>query len=125
MSSLEYSTVLQSLNLPLRVLVDNEISRLTVWANPCNDPKRVQDHLTALDKTLTDVRAIHINTIDSSDDPYRTPGKVLSEKSGKSIPPLRFTWRSASMSQLFTLKSLNLSVQILGKLSLCRKLYVS
>ncbi|KAK7038059.1 hypothetical protein R3P38DRAFT_3311292 [Favolaschia claudopus] len=42
--SSEYNSKLRSLNHPLKLLVDNEISRLTVWANPTNDPKRGTDH---------------------------------------------------------------------------------
>ncbi|CAL1705565.1 unnamed protein product [Somion occarium] len=50
----QHVTALKALNLPLRVLVDDEISRLTVWVNACNDPKRGPDHFGTVDKTLTD-----------------------------------------------------------------------
>ena len=39
----------------LRLLVENEIIRLTVWSNPCNDPKRGVDHVSNLEKLMTDV----------------------------------------------------------------------
>ncbi|KAJ6502153.1 hypothetical protein C8R45DRAFT_975566 [Mycena sanguinolenta] len=42
--SSQYVSRLRSLNQPLKLLVENEIFRLTVWANPTNDPKRGTDH---------------------------------------------------------------------------------
>ncbi|KAJ6618823.1 hypothetical protein B0H10DRAFT_2217316 [Mycena sp. CBHHK59/15] len=42
--SSEYTSKLRSLNHPLKLLVENEIFRLGVWANPTNDPKRGTDH---------------------------------------------------------------------------------
>ncbi|KAJ6490589.1 hypothetical protein C8R47DRAFT_1122870 [Mycena vitilis] len=42
--SSESVSKLRSLNHPLKLLVENEIYRLTVWANPTNDPKRGSDH---------------------------------------------------------------------------------
>ncbi|THU88594.1 hypothetical protein K435DRAFT_821590 [Dendrothele bispora CBS 962.96] len=39
-----YASRLRDINQPLRLLVDNEIFRLTVWANPTNEPKRGLDH---------------------------------------------------------------------------------
>ncbi|KAI0075272.1 hypothetical protein K474DRAFT_1676500 [Panus rudis PR-1116 ss-1] len=50
----QYTAALKALNLPLRLLVDNEITRLMVWTNPCNDQKRGLDHFSTLDKTLTE-----------------------------------------------------------------------
>ncbi len=44
------------MNIPLRLLVDDEIFRLTVWANPTSDPKRGQDYYPAVEKSLNDVR---------------------------------------------------------------------
>ncbi|ESK94184.1 phosphatidylinositol 4-kinase [Moniliophthora roreri MCA 2997] len=41
-----YATRLKEINHPLRLLVENEIFRLTVWANPTNDPKRGSDHIS-------------------------------------------------------------------------------
>ncbi|GBE82149.1 Phosphatidylinositol 4-kinase stt4 [Sparassis crispa] len=49
-----YMASLKNLNLPLRLLIENEISRLTVWANPINDPNRGSDYLTAIEKTMLD-----------------------------------------------------------------------
>ncbi|KAF7338006.1 hypothetical protein MVEN_02024500 [Mycena venus] len=42
--SSQYLSKLRSLNHPLKLLVENEIFRLSVWANPTNDPKRGTDH---------------------------------------------------------------------------------
>ena len=47
---------MNNLSLPLRLLVENEVFRLTVWTNPVNDPKRGTDHICALEKTMLDVR---------------------------------------------------------------------
>lgn len=46
---------LKNLNLPLKLLVENEIFHLTVWANPLSDPKRGADHVGALEKSMLDV----------------------------------------------------------------------
>ncbi|KAK7467455.1 Phosphatidylinositol 4-kinase stt4 [Stygiomarasmius scandens] len=43
-----YATRLRDINQPLKLLVDNEIFRLTVWANPTNDPKRGSDHTSVI-----------------------------------------------------------------------------
>ncbi|KAJ7047187.1 hypothetical protein C8F04DRAFT_987659 [Mycena alexandri] len=42
--SSQFVAKLRSLNHPLKLLVENEIFRLSVWANPTNDPKRGVDH---------------------------------------------------------------------------------
>ncbi|CDO73608.1 hypothetical protein BN946_scf185014.g78 [Trametes cinnabarina] len=49
---IEYMAALKNLVLPLRLLVENEVFRLTVWSNPVNDPKRGTDHLCQLEKTM-------------------------------------------------------------------------
>ncbi|TFK94778.1 atypical/PIKK/PI4K protein kinase [Polyporus arcularius HHB13444] len=49
-----YVASLANLSLPLRLLVENEVFRLTVWTNPANDPKRGTDHICALEKTMLD-----------------------------------------------------------------------
>ncbi len=54
--SADYVASLANLSLPLRLLVENEVFRLTVWTNPANDPKRGTDHICALEKTMLDVR---------------------------------------------------------------------
>ncbi|KAF9067556.1 hypothetical protein BDP27DRAFT_1328569 [Rhodocollybia butyracea] len=45
--TLHYASRLRDINQPLRLLVENEILRLNVWANPTNDPKRGVDHVGA------------------------------------------------------------------------------
>lgn len=46
---------MRSLNLPLRLLTENEIFRLSVWGNPTNDSKRGADIVGSTEKTLLDV----------------------------------------------------------------------
>ncbi|KAH9952080.1 atypical/PIKK/PI4K protein kinase [Amylocystis lapponica] len=48
----QYTTSLKNLNLPLRLLVESEISRLTVWLNPMSDPKRGSDYVATIEKTM-------------------------------------------------------------------------
>ncbi|KAI0822734.1 atypical/PIKK/PI4K protein kinase [Trametes gibbosa] len=50
----QYVAALKNLILPLRLLVENEVFRLTVWTNPGNDPKRGMDHICQLEKTMLD-----------------------------------------------------------------------
>jgi hypothetical protein len=52
---LEYTARLRSINLPLRLLVENEIFRLTVWSNPINDARRGTDHIGTTERTMTEV----------------------------------------------------------------------
>jgi phosphatidylinositol 4-kinase len=47
-----YATRLKNINPPLRLLVENEIYRLTVWANPTNDTNRGHDHPGTLERTI-------------------------------------------------------------------------
>ncbi len=57
----EYIAALKNITLPLRLLVENEVFRLTVWTNPANDPKRGLDHVCQLEKTMLDVS--HLQSI--------------------------------------------------------------
>ncbi|KAH9852668.1 atypical/PIKK/PI4K protein kinase [Lenzites betulinus] len=50
----QYIAALKNLIPPLRLLVENEVFRLTVWINPANDPKRGADHICQLEKTMLD-----------------------------------------------------------------------
>ncbi|KAG7092795.1 hypothetical protein E1B28_009114 [Marasmius oreades] len=43
-----YSGRLKEMNHPLRLLVENELFRLSVWANPIIDPKRGADHVSTI-----------------------------------------------------------------------------
>ncbi|KAG6828586.1 hypothetical protein H0H92_007376 [Tricholoma furcatifolium] len=49
-----YANRLRSINLPLRLLTENEMTRLAVWNNPTNDPKRGSDHIGHLVATMLD-----------------------------------------------------------------------
>ncbi|KAG6853905.1 hypothetical protein C0991_012574 [Blastosporella zonata] len=50
----DYTNRLRSINHPLRLLTENEMSRLAVWNNPTNDPKRGSDHLGSVGETMVD-----------------------------------------------------------------------
>ncbi|KAF7311374.1 hypothetical protein MKEN_01039300 [Mycena kentingensis (nom. inval.)] len=41
----QFTNKMRTLNHPLKLLVENELNRLSVWANPTGDPKRGSDHL--------------------------------------------------------------------------------
>jgi len=45
---------LRSINTPLKLLVENEIYRLSVWTNPTNDPRRGVDQLGSTERQTTD-----------------------------------------------------------------------
>ncbi|KAH7889620.1 hypothetical protein F5I97DRAFT_1934490 [Phlebopus sp. FC_14] len=47
-----YETRLKETNQPLRLLVENEIYRLTVWGNPSNDSKRSSDHHSTIERSV-------------------------------------------------------------------------
>jgi hypothetical protein len=51
----DYVTRVRSTNLPLRLLTENEVFRLMVWANPTNDPKRGYDQYGTASATLAEV----------------------------------------------------------------------
>ncbi|EJU05379.1 atypical/PIKK/PI4K protein kinase [Dacryopinax primogenitus] len=50
----EYAAQHKNRNELLRLLVENEIARLIVWANPTNDLKREQDQPSTIEKSFTD-----------------------------------------------------------------------
>lgn len=52
---IDYTSRLTNLKLPLRLLVENEIFRLAVWANPSNETKRGTDHVGTTERTLLEV----------------------------------------------------------------------
>jgi phosphatidylinositol 4-kinase A len=58
MISQDHSARLKELNLALRLLVENEILRLTVWSNPANDPKRGLDSFSTTERAMHDVRTV-------------------------------------------------------------------
>lgn len=45
----------KDMNQLLRLLVENEISRLCVWRNPTNEARRGGDHINFIQKHLADV----------------------------------------------------------------------
>jgi len=50
-----YATRVANLNLPLRLLIENEIFRLSVWGNPTNDGRKSPDLVGTTERTLGDV----------------------------------------------------------------------
>jgi len=51
----DYAERMRSLNLPLRLLTENEIFRLSVWGNPTNDARKGADLVGNTERTLLDV----------------------------------------------------------------------
>ncbi|KAI6045569.1 hypothetical protein EDC04DRAFT_2888588 [Pisolithus marmoratus] len=51
-SQLSYVAYLKNINHPLKLLVENEITRLTVWANPSNDSRRGTDHHSITERSM-------------------------------------------------------------------------
>jgi phosphatidylinositol 4-kinase len=49
---------MRSLNLPLRLLTEHEIFRLSVWGNPINDAKKGGDLVGNTERTFLDVSDI-------------------------------------------------------------------
>ncbi|KAF8969865.1 hypothetical protein BDZ97DRAFT_1937223 [Flammula alnicola] len=47
-----YAERMRSLNLPLRLLIENEIFRMSVWGNPTNDTKKGGDLVGSTERTL-------------------------------------------------------------------------
>lgn len=46
---------MRSLNLPLRLLTENEIFRMSVWGNPTNDVRKGGDLVGSTERTLLEV----------------------------------------------------------------------
>jgi len=57
---LAYVSRLKSHSVPLKLLVENELYRLSVWANPMIDAKRGVDYSTNLERTMTDVSLVSL-----------------------------------------------------------------
>lgn len=53
---LDYTNRLHALRNPLRILVENEIFRLAVWANPLNEAKRGSDQVNVAERNVSEVR---------------------------------------------------------------------
>ncbi|KAH9071165.1 hypothetical protein EDB83DRAFT_2366879 [Lactarius deliciosus] len=49
-----YVSRLKAHSIPLKLLVENEVYRLTVWSNPVNDLKRGGDHPSYLERSMTE-----------------------------------------------------------------------
>ncbi|KAK0497081.1 hypothetical protein EDD18DRAFT_1165281 [Armillaria luteobubalina] len=55
-----YTDRLRTINQPLKLLVESEIYRLHVWANPANDLRRGTDHIISSERTLLDTAWVQI-----------------------------------------------------------------
>lgn len=53
---------MRSLNLPLRLLTENEIFRMSVWGNPTNDARKGGDLIGGTERTLLEVTIISCHT---------------------------------------------------------------
>lgn len=93
--STEYMSRLRSINNPLRLLVENEIFRLSVWANPTNDPKRGTDQTGMTFMEIVSSLPYFISTNKA----YRILGRQLFAMCGLSIQLLRYTFQNASNSR--------------------------
>ncbi|KAI0046132.1 atypical/PIKK/PI4K protein kinase [Auriscalpium vulgare] len=49
-----YVTRMKNMAVPLKLLLENEMYRLSVWANPINDLKRGPDYVPTVERTLLD-----------------------------------------------------------------------
>ena len=100
----EYTAALKNLILPLRLLVENEVFRLTVWSNPANDPKRGADHICQLEKTMLDVSSEVSVQYFCTDDYRRVLGLVRRGGHGRLTPLSPFTLQSASITRQYRQK---------------------
>lgn len=83
---LAYVSRLKSHSVPLKLLVENELYRLSVWANPMNDSKRGLDYSTNLERSMTDVSFFYsFSLLWDNKMRYRRPGRVLYERPGRLI----------------------------------------
>lgn len=53
-----YITRLKNLSAPLKLLVENEMYRLSVWGNPINDVKRGADYAANAERTMLEVLSL-------------------------------------------------------------------
>jgi hypothetical protein len=102
-----YVSRLKSINHPLRLLVENEIFRLAVWANPSNEAKRGTDHVGTSERNMLEVGSssyqISVALIYSTF--FRVLGRRWFALYKKLILPSQCTWRSDSKVLEFSLKS--------------------
>ncbi|KAI0818966.1 atypical/PIKK/PI4K protein kinase [Irpex lacteus] len=49
-----YQALQKDINAPLRLLVENEVFRLSVWTNPTNDTRRGPDYVGTVERMMTD-----------------------------------------------------------------------
>ena len=97
---------MRELNIPLRLLIENEISRLCVWRNPASDPKRGADLSGNIEKTMSDVGCYHY-TIKTLLKRVRHFGKGSYAQRGEfNLQLLFISWKGLAL-QLFGTKCRN------------------
>jgi hypothetical protein len=102
----DYVSRLKSINHPLRLLVENEIFRLSVWANPSNDGKRGTDHVGTSERNMSEVSTNPYPDICFANMAFlRVLGRRWFALYGKSILPSRCIWRSDSRVPGFSRRS--------------------
>jgi len=84
---LAYVSRLKSHSVPLKLLVENELYRLSVWANPMNESKRGVDYSTNLERTMTDVSFFSLLKKNWDNQMrYRRVGRMSYEQPGRLNP---------------------------------------
>ena len=124
-SVVDYADSLKSLNLPLRVLIDNEVFRLAVWANPSNDPRRGVDQFGVMERTLTEVRSIVFYSLLVLNNFDSLRGSASFAKHGRWTLPSLSPFQSASTTHSSSAKLESWSVLILVMSSMSQMLCVS
>ena len=61
----DHAVRMRGLNLPLRLLTENEIFRLSVWNNPTNETSKGADLVGNTERTLFEARISIISSLDS------------------------------------------------------------
>lgn len=104
------------MNQPLRLLVENEIFRLAVWANPSNEAKRGSDHVGSSERTMLEVSTCALGDADDDILPNETLlrplGQTLFVQYGKLIPQSQSSLPSDSKIPPYTTRSASSSVQV-------------
>lgn len=100
----DYINRLRNINHPLRLLTENEIFRLTVWANPTNDLKRGSDHLNTTASTLLEVYIIYQTFYAGHSASSRLPGLASFVPFGTSTQLLQYTFQNGSKTYPFATK---------------------
>ena len=61
----DYINRVSALSVPLQLLLENEMYRLSIWDNPVNEARRGTDYVPHTERSMVDVRAL-ISTTSSN-----------------------------------------------------------